>query len=70
MISSMMHDLIYRPGHYRLHSSAAILSFSVVYCILSSRLYIANLGPNYYTLKVDDDEVVQNLNRKNLILIN
>ena len=62
MISSMMHDLIYRLGHlplWRLSLEqvittvchfilfiAVILSFRVVYCILSSRLYrFLSLGP-------------------------
>ena len=52
MISSMMHDLIYRPGHYRLHTCIAALQF----CHLV-----------LYILKVDD-EVVRNLNRKSSFL--
>ena len=53
MISSMMHDLIYRPGHYRLHTCTCIAALQLVLSL--------------YILKVDD-EVVQNLNRKSPFL--
>ena len=39
MISSMMHDLIYRPGHYRLHTCISNVLYIVYVLSLNHSCY-------------------------------